>query len=68
MSQNDRILSHLKRRPMTSLEAFTKYGISRLASRVLELKQRGYKVHGYMVSVKNRFGETCRVKRYYLAR
>lgn len=68
MSQNDRILSHLKRRPMTSLEAFTKFGVTRMSARVHNLRERGHKVRGYFVNVKNRFGETCRVKRYYLAR
>lgn len=68
MSQNDRILSHLKRRPMTSLEAIHKYGVTRMSARVHDLRDRGHKISGYFIEVKNRFGETCRVKRYYLAR
>lgn len=67
MTQNEMIKKHLKtQKSITSLEAFRKYGITRLASRILDLKESGLKIGGYMTTVKNRFGEAVRVKRYYL--
>jgi hypothetical protein len=39
-------------------------GITRLASRVHDLRRFGINVEKEMVSVQNRKGETCRVARY----
>jgi hypothetical protein len=44
-TQNDLVLSHMLRyRSITQKDA-QQYGIMRLASRILELKRRGYKIH-----------------------
>ena len=51
---------------ITQLEALTELGVMRLASRISDLKRQGYPIKGENVSVKNRYGETCRVKRYSL--
>ena len=48
---------------ITTLQAFS-IGITRLASRVHELRSFGINVEKEMVNVKNRKGETCRVARY----
>lgn len=48
---------------ITTLQAFS-LGITRLASRVHELRSFGINVEKEMVNVKNRKGETCRVARY----
>lgn len=56
-SQEEIILSHLKRSPksgITSMEAFRRYGITRLSGRIYDLKERGYKI----VSVKETNKET----------
>lgn len=44
MSQTIRILSHLKRRPITPLQALDLYGCMRLAARVADLRERGHKI------------------------
>jgi hypothetical protein len=65
-TQNKTIEQHLRyNNSITTIEAFKKYGITRLASRIHELKSTGMKIHGVMVKVKNRQGEVVSVKRYY---
>ena len=49
---------------ITQFEAIRDLGIMRLASRISELKKQGYEIDSTMEGVKNRFGETCYVKRY----
>lgn len=66
MSQNDLILNHLKRAPITPLEAYQKYGCLRLGARIFELRQQGHEIVRELVAVNNRFGEECRVARYKL--
>lgn len=68
MTQNDQILRHLKRGgTITQLDAMRLYGITRLASRIRDLKDDGHKIHGYMCPVKTRHGRAV-VKKYYLVR
>lgn len=50
---------------ITTMDAFG-LGITRLASRVHELRSFGINVEKEMVSVSNRKGELCRVARYYI--
>ena len=69
MTQNERILKHLKNHgSITSIEAITEYGIMRLASRVSDLKKAGYPITSEVVAVKNRYGEHCHIKKYMLER
>lgn len=51
---------------LTAMEAAKLYSVGRLAARVSDLRRGGYPIKGDMVSVKNQFGDTCRVKRYYM--
>lgn len=51
---------------ITALEAINELGVLRLASRISDLKKRGYNIESKMVNVLNRRGKTCRVKRYWL--
>ena len=44
MSQNDAILTHLRKNPITPIEALQKYGCLRLAARILELKRAGHNI------------------------
>lgn len=44
MSQKDRILSYLKRRPLTPIQALEKFGCFRLAARIEELRSEGYQI------------------------
>jgi Helix-turn-helix domain len=45
MTQSQKILSHLKAgRTLTPLQALRSFGTFRLASRILELRQAGYRI------------------------
>ena len=48
---------------ITTMQAFG-IGITRLASRIHDIKSVGIHVEKDMVEVQNRKGETCRVARY----
>lgn len=48
---------------ITTMDAFG-LGITRLASRVHELRRFGVPVEKEMITVKNRKGEPCRVAKY----
>ena len=64
-TQAQRVLDYIERfGSITQHEALIDLGIMRLASRVSELKKRGHNIEGEMITVKNRFGENCYVKRY----
>lgn len=64
-SQNQRILDYLDSHgSITQEEAREKLGVWRLASRICDLKRKGYEIEGKMETVQNRYGEKCRIKRY----
>ena len=44
MNQNAQILKHLKRRPITSMQAFNRYGITRLSGRIYDLRKEGHRI------------------------
>lgn len=68
LTQCDIILRHLNTfGSITSLEAMQEYGIMRLASRINDLKRRGYPITGETATSKNRFGEKTSFKVYKLA-
>lgn len=65
--QRQRVLNYMHNfGSITQLEAGEYLGILRLASRISELKKMGFPVKSKRVTVINRFGEKCRVARYYL--
>lgn len=67
-TQCDRILRHLKDfGSISSLEAITEYGILRLASRISDLKRRGYNIISETKTGKNRYNEATHYKVYKLA-
>ena len=51
---------------ISTLEAFNDLGCTRLASRIHDLKTRGYDIGAKMEKGKNRYGEAVYYKRYYL--
>jgi hypothetical protein len=64
MSQATDIIEYIRDHgSITTMQAFG-IGITRLASRVHDLRRFGINVEKEMVSVQNRKGETCRVARY----
>ncbi|MEY2630771.1 MAG: hypothetical protein RLZZ469_1668 [Bacteroidota bacterium] len=69
LSQTERLLKHfMDGGSITSLQAYSKLGITQLGTRIFELKQDGYIIVSEWVAVTNRFGEKCHVKRYSLAK
>lgn len=67
MTQNEKIINYIKHfGSITTMEAFTDLGITRLASRIHDLTEEGFEFHRETVSGKNRFGETVHFVRYSL--
>ena len=67
MTQAQRVLDYLDENgSITQLEALKDLGVMRLASRVSDLRKQGYPIKSDVVAVKNRFGESCHIKRYSL--
>ncbi len=64
-TQNQRILDYIDEfGSITQLEAIRDLGCMRLASRISDLRRLGYPIKSEFEPVKNRFGETCHIKRY----
>lgn len=64
MSQATEVIEYIRYNgSITTMDAFG-MGITRLASRVHELRAVGIPVEKEMIEVLNRKGETCRVARY----
>lgn len=51
---------------ITTFQAFTDLGESRLSARIFELQEKGIPVFSEMIKVKNRYGDNRHVKRYTL--
>lgn len=65
MNQEERLLDYLSQNPtITAMEALNELGIFRLASRVSNLKKKGYKITSRMVPIVSRYGGTCHVSEY----
>lgn len=66
-TQNERILNYIREfGSITQLEAIVDLGVMRLASRVSDLRRKGYNIISEWVAVKNRYGECSHIKRYKL--
>lgn len=66
-TQCERILRHLRDYgSITQGEAYAEYGITRLASRINDLKKRGYSISRSMETGKNRYGEATHYAVYRL--
>ena len=67
-TQADRVLAYINDfGSITQYEALQDLGVMRLASRISDLKKQGIPIQSEVVGVKNRFGETCYIKKYSLA-
>lgn len=67
-TQAERVLAYIEKfGSITQYEALQDLGVMRLASRISDLRKLGYPIQGESVAVKNRFEETCYVKRYSMA-
>lgn len=68
-TQSDKILDYMERfGSITQYDALMDLGVMRLASRISDLKKQGVPIKSEMETVKNRFGESCNIKRYSLAK
>lgn len=66
-TQVQRVLEYIKTfGSITQLEALRDLGVMRLASRISELKKDKYPIKSEVEMVKNRFDESCYIKRYSL--
>lgn len=69
MTQHELILKHLDEcGSISPFEAFESYGITKLATRISELKKQGYHFTTMLVQEKNRFGEPVKFARYWRAK
>ena len=65
MTQNERVVEYINEfGSISQLEALRDLGVMRLASRISDLRRMGYPIQSELVAVKNRFDETCYIKRY----
>lgn len=65
MTQQKLILAHLDTYgSITPMEAFMEYGITKLATRVSELRRQGHQIIKVYEEGKNRFGQKVHYMRY----
>ena len=66
-TQAERIVEYMNEfGSITQFDAFKDLGCMRLASRISDLRKEGYPIKSEVEGVKNRYGETCYIKRYSL--
>jgi hypothetical protein len=64
-TQNQRVIDYISTfGSITQLEALRDLGVMRLASRISDLKKKGYTITSEVEAVTNRFGEKCHIKKY----
>lgn len=65
MTQGERIIEYIKRfESITPMEAFMDLGITKLATRISELRKEGMKFKKEYVKSINRFGEPVHYMKY----
>lgn len=65
MNQRDHIYEYIEKNgSITPMEAFSTLGITKLATRVSEMREAGTDIVGEWESTKNRYGKTVRYMRY----
>ena len=53
---------------ITSFEAFTDLGITKLATRISEMRRQGMQIADDWITRPNRWGQETQFKRYYLVK
>ena len=67
LTQKDKIIDYIhKYGSITPLDALREFGCMRLATRIFELKEDGYKIKTVIEKSKNKNGEPVHYARYYL--
>lgn len=65
MTQREQIYDYIERfGSITPMEAFADLGITKLATRVSEMRADGIIIEGEYLTSKNRFGKTVRYMKY----
>lgn len=68
MNQTELILKYLEDYgSITTFDSFTELGITRLASRINDLKNQGYDFDEEWISKENRYGKKISFKKYILS-
>ena len=68
MTQNERVIEYIKRfGSITTFEAFSELGITRLSARIFDLEAIGYSFNRETISKVNRMGDKVSFTRYSLA-
>jgi len=68
LTQCERIIDYMERfGSITTFEAFSELGITRLASRIHDLTRDGYQIEREMITRKNRLGDYVSYKKYWIA-
>lgn len=66
-TQCQRVIDYMAQHgSITQMQAMNELGVMRLASRISDIRKSGVSIIAETNSVKNRYGETCRIKRYRL--
>lgn len=66
-NQHDRILKYIRDfGSITTLDAFRDLGITKLTTRISEMRRMGIAIEGTPETVENRYGDKCHINRYRL--
>ena len=69
VKQNMIVLKHLKKKSgITSWEAISNYGITRLSARIYELRSMGFDIQDKWMIEYNRYGQKVKFKKYFLVK
>tara|TARA_R100001163_G_scaffold60058_1_gene49075 strand:+ start:1186 stop:1473 length:288 start_codon:yes stop_codon:yes gene_type:complete len=64
-TQTDAIMWHLKNYGnITSWEAIQKYGVTRLASKIYNMRKNGYEIESVILHTTNRFNRNIQIAKY----
>ncbi len=67
MKQSELILNYLHDfGTITPYQAFKDLGITKLATRISEMRKKGYEFHSEWITTTNRYGQEVKYKRYSL--
>lgn len=67
ITQRDRVLQYIKEfGSITSLQAYADLGCTQLATRISELKERGYEFTKNRINTRNRYGDKTHYDEYIL--
>lgn len=66
MNKTDRVLAELRRRRITTIDMIRRFGITRLATHIFELRQEGYRIRSENITIGSLDGQPVNVARYTL--